>query len=404
MSTPTTIDGWPGGVNNLAPDHALPAGTLRSGVNIDILDDGKVRRRKGLTSILQAAALYGGTSYNGAIHYVEDGALKRLDGDATVTLREGLAHHPMAFLELNGDLYYSNGADTGLLREGADLPWGVECASGPPTLGLISGAIQAGTYLCVCTYARTDGEEGGCARASVIASAVGQGIVITPPLPIGADLEWVNIYLTAPDDDVFRFVGRVGIGQTLSLLTQPQRGRELRTRYLQPMPPATSLCAYNGRIYGASGRVLWCSEPLFYGQCNVVKNFLLFADDISAVVAHDDGIYVGSDVLYFLAGAGLGEFQLRQTMPCQLAAHSVTGIPDSQDSLVLSTRGLLRLMAGGSVKQFNENVMPSPAIEGSTFVREQDGLSQYIGVATKTAGVSSFVATDYMEAEIIRRS
>ena len=49
---PVVIRGWPSGMDNIHADHELDAKTLRRAVNADVLDSGKIRRRKGFSPFL----------------------------------------------------------------------------------------------------------------------------------------------------------------------------------------------------------------------------------------------------------------------------------------------------------------------------------------------------------------
>lgn len=395
--------GFPAGANNLAPDHALPRDKYgrvihaRSIVNADVLDDGKLRRRKGFTALVEGASMQGATSYAGAIHYVDGGVLKRIDGAATAVLREGLALRPMNFQALNGDLYFTNGADTGLLRGGDVLSWGVEAVDGPPVITPTVGGLPSGDYQVLCTFVRADGEEGGCGPAALF---TGTGFALVAPTSLVNT--GVNVYVAGPNDDVFRRVGTVLPGAYVVFDSVLAAGPELRTRYLRPMPAGDAVVYYRGRLYVASGNVLWYSDPMFYGLCDVAKNFLLFPGDITALVAGSDGLFVGADQLYQLTGKGPGEFEQSVALTARVAARSSAAFPDGTGELVITDRGLAKLGDDGKVEVFDQTVSTGPATAGASLVREQDGIRQLVGVAYQPAHVSGMAASDYMDAEIIR--
>ncbi len=54
-ANPMSFSGWPSGMDNVHADHELDAKTLRRAVNADVLDSGKIRRRKGFSPLLSGS-------------------------------------------------------------------------------------------------------------------------------------------------------------------------------------------------------------------------------------------------------------------------------------------------------------------------------------------------------------
>lgn len=123
------------GVNTRLPDTGLSipkVGTyLRSGVNVDLTADGKIRRRKGTTSVRAGTACHSLWA-DGSVGYYADGVnLYRIrTGPASTLSRETVRSDLIIGLRLSyavvGDTtYYSNGVNFGMLKAAsASSDWG----------------------------------------------------------------------------------------------------------------------------------------------------------------------------------------------------------------------------------------------------------------------------------------
>ncbi len=134
------------GINNRLPDFALHKDKvgdyLRDAINVDVTDSGHLVRRKAL-SLVQA--LTGAHSLFGE-YLVIDSAIYRITLPAyTQTLVKTLtSNERMAWHELNGDLYYSNGTDTGRIDAAGNwYPWGLPLPA-EPTVATLPGGLPAG--------------------------------------------------------------------------------------------------------------------------------------------------------------------------------------------------------------------------------------------------------------------
>ena len=71
--------GWPSGMDNIHADYELDAKTLRRAVNADVLDSGKIRRRKGFSPFLSEPGAHSlWASSSGAAFFVSGQTLWRL--------------------------------------------------------------------------------------------------------------------------------------------------------------------------------------------------------------------------------------------------------------------------------------------------------------------------------------
>ena len=159
-------------MDNIHADHELDAKTLRRAVNADVLDSGKIRRRKGFSPFLAEPGAHSlWASSSGAAFFVSGQTLWRLFADGTKEAIATLAPNsgPLCYLEVNGRAYFNSAASRGRIDDGlAVVPWGVDVPVSPPLMVQGPGALDAGTYHAVITYVLADGRESGASVSSSI--------------------------------------------------------------------------------------------------------------------------------------------------------------------------------------------------------------------------------------------
>lgn len=162
---------------------------LRDGVNVEIDNTGRLLRRKKAT-LVQALtgphSLYMLDEMNG--YLVRESVLYSITlstySEAVVKLLA--SNDAMSYVEYNGDLYYSNGTDSGRIKAGTVYPIGLTTPD-TPTVSVIGGSLLPGWYQIAVAYTNaTTGEEGGvCASANIEFNTTG-GIRAPPAATTGA--------------------------------------------------------------------------------------------------------------------------------------------------------------------------------------------------------------------------
>lgn len=397
--------GFPKGMNNIAAEFELPEGAARNIVNADVLDSGKVRRRKGYTSLSNTASHSLWTN-DALVLYYSGGALKRWnENDTATSLATGLSDRPVSFTEAGLDIYWSNGVDYGRTDGSTNSPWGVEEPLIAPALASASGALPDGTYQALVTFVTAAGEESAASRASAISITAG-GVTITVPQPADTSAApVVRVYMTPCNDDVFYHIADLDAGVTsLSILTTPSYGQACRTQFLRRFLPCDLIEYYRGRIYGATSNILWHTEPFAFGLYKPSANFIPFRAPIRIVKAVDTGLYVVADRTYFLGGAH-EEFAPREVLPYGAAKNAVARLPRSKDLLWFADCGFVVAGDNGQVKAVQiDNVRPDVYADGAVTVREQDSIHQFVGVLRNPVSSTGVVASDWVEAEVRRKA
>jgi hypothetical protein len=392
---------YPGGVNNRADSYAIPSGQARALINMDVLDDGHVRSRTGYSKTIAGTMILGAVSYDSRLLYVDGTNFKNSSG---TVLRSGLVRGRPHFLEINSTLYVSNGHDSFIVDGGSVRDWVVPNPIHPPALTSISGALPAGSYSFIYTNVSVTGEESGCSVATDITLSADGGIQITLPSSGQSGVTRLRLYATHVNGEVHRLIADTTPGTThyITSLNGLHYGVALSTRYLFPFPACVHLTHYNGRIYGASGNVVWYTEPLRYGLHSPSRNYIPFPEQVTGIFAAADGLYVGSDQIYWLAGSNPDEFKLDVALPCRLAENSISTLPVGQEALCVTERGVATMKKGGIIDVYDDTIAVDPATEGATIYVERDGVTQFVGVGRAPTHTTVATAMDYMDAEIIR--
>jgi hypothetical protein len=403
---PYTVEGWPLGINNLLPDYSLPKEALRDGINIDIFDSGKIQLRKGST---KKVSLIGAHSFwsdpknpRPDISYYVAGttlySLKVVSGVLTsAAIATGLsAGRKVAYLFLNGDVFWSNGVISGRIHNGVNGPWGLETPANLPILTAnVAGSLFPGVYQVALTYRNALGEESGTGPAQTINVPAGGSIVLTGmPIPINTQITQICVYCTPANGEALHKVAVIpSNSSTYTISTLANATTILRTQFLQPMPAGDRIAHLNGIIFVASGSVVYFSEPLRYGLCNLNENFYSYPQDVDEILAVPDeaglrpqeGLYVCADRTYFLLRAGVPEVEQKITLPFGAIRGTGTYMLNSPNVIWFSPRGQVTGGLAGHAKVDTEaQYMPGVMSHGTSIIREQSGLKQIINTVNQS--------------------
>lgn len=399
-------------MNNRLRDAQLPKGALRNAVNVNIGSDGTPTRREGYEQLATGVyhSVWGeGMDWglgvkNDALMLIEISASGAL---TETTLRTGLtAGRRMAYVLVNGVAYYSNGVVTGRVENGVNLPWGVEHASPPAASALSYGGMAAGRYQVAITYVFASGEEGGTSRAAAVNVSAGGGIQLSAiPQPVSSSVTGIRVYVTPPNSDRFYEYGTLSVGVTsVALAASTTLGQELATWGLHPAPAGDVLELHLGSIAIASGPYLWFTEPLHYGQYRP-ETVYVFRDDISLIASLSrNALAVAADIHYVLSGSDVRALALDESYECRAVRGTLVKTPDGQRAWLAQGRGMMFSNgAGGFAPRIADAVYLEEATEGAAMFREVEG-QQFMVATLHDGAASAAVATDYFDAEVIRRS
>ena len=170
----------------------------------------------------------------------------------------------------------------------------------------------------------------------------------------------------------------------------------IRGKLLGAPPYANYLTYYNGRIYLATGNMVWATEYFLYNFVDKTKGFFQFEGEVTMLMAVMDGIYVGTtEGLWFLAGGSFAEMKRLRVMdspvipgsavlipaelanPPQVGTEAVT--PMEVSVAFMTTRGFCVGEDGGKASNLTENKVFFPVSKrAAAFFRRQDGRNHYV--------------------------
>lgn len=399
---------WPKGMNNRASEFEIEDGEVRYAVNVDFTNSGRIRRRLGYTPILEAARCRSVFAYDSTFLFVMGVDLYRGLPPNHSVFRAGVGAVDMSYVEVNSEIYYSNGSITGKIdTDGVSRPWGIPAPNPVPVVTATAiGSMHAGGYTVSVSYVDDRGEESGVAVCPAVTVPQGGGVqlsnIATSPDPT---VTGVNIYMTKNNGDEGYLIRTLPNGTASYFIAAPvAQLRAIQTDVMDPFPACTNLRHFNGRIYGVDGNVIWYTDALRYGLTRMRSNFLLFADEVDMFEPSVDGLYVAhGGKTWWIEGKNPDDFKSAAVvLPCGAVRGTGVAVENSRDMAWFSPRGWIVGKPGGKVEQITEARVVVPSYtRGASLFREQRGIRQLINtVAGKTD--SNFVSSDFADAETVR--
>jgi hypothetical protein len=147
----SVIVGQFAGIKNTATPERLGANDLERAVNVDIDNEGQVRRRRGYRRLLTGDFHSVWTAPDGRTFVVRDGQLVLLRPDLTTVPLAAGGRHPISYLAVGDTIYFSSRSVSGkILPDLTVAPWGQTGGDGQwlspvvrptDTLGEVQGRI-----------------------------------------------------------------------------------------------------------------------------------------------------------------------------------------------------------------------------------------------------------------------
>ena len=398
------------GLNNRLPDFALHKDKvgdyLRDAINVDVTDSGHLVRRKAL-SLVQA--LTGAHSLFGE-YLVIDSAIYRitLPTYSQTLVKTLTSNAKMAWHELNGDLYYSNGTDTGRIDASGNLtPWGLPLPA-EPTVATLPGGLPAGYYQVAVSYARYSGgtavanllEEGGVSPSNNYELTSDGALRVTlPAATVGAT--HINVYVSTQNGSIPMLQAVVPVGTATVDVTVLTMGRDAVQRFEEPLPAGHRVFSFNGRLCCLSGDTLYYGLPYKPGYYDSVAGRIQFPATVSVAIGNQSGIYVAADKTYFIAGADLdGEVVLRDVLPYGAVPGTEFVLPNKENMVVgwFGVKGVVLADFQGQVSPLMaDTVDQTPPASGFSTVFESGGYRRVVscGWCVNTANGAATRYADY---------
>ena len=373
------------GINNRVPDTALRVATsqlngqhLKDAVDVDIDNSGNCRSR--LTETLVQAmsgahSVFMITDTTGLV--VRDSVLYAITlptySETIVKLLS--VNTTMNYEMFNGDVYCSNGVDSGRVASNVWYPWGMQTPD-EPVVAIIGGSLDPANYQVSVSYRNNvTGEEGGISQSNqVTLSSIG-GIRVTLPSAV-AGATHVCVYISGPNGGVGYFSTAVPVGASTYDIVAQSSGYKAPQRYEAPLPPGKPFMS-NGRLCTISGSKVYIGLAFRLGYYEPSRGYISFPTDVTHAVENMGGTYIctATETHWFPGDLGNVEGVVQEPLP--FGAVSGTGFVHPKQPVVgwFSSRGFVLGDASGQVSaKMSENVELTAPQNGVSAVCENEFL------------------------------
>lgn len=397
MAKPVVLTSFAGIRNTLPPErlHVLPdrdngSTDLVDAVNVDLDNSGQVGRRAG-TTLVRAGAAHSIWSQGDMCVFVSGTSLMRLYPDySSEVLAVGLVSGARVnYVEVNGRLYWSSATQSGVVADGRGRSWGMDIPL-PPGLAVIGGQLTPGQYQCVITHVRNDSQESGAALPSVIKLTADGGIRVTWPTPPNP-VEWVRVYLSAPDGTVLYLADEVQATDQYTEITACAFALPLNTQWMDKPPPGQGLAYANGRVYIAVGVHIFGTTELGYEYVDLRDYLPLDGTRVRLIAGVEGGLFAATEhAAYFLRGKTFDSMEMVivatsggiEGSVAYVDGRTATGIPEMAGKrCVLFATGdgvLLGLPDGTVMNLTRERYRFERAPSAAAGFHENDQLNSYL--------------------------
>lgn len=377
------------GLNNVSDPLTLALGHLATADNIDITDAGKPTPRAGY-DLTAAGAVTGayGTLDHQRMFYVIDGNLTAMDG--AVVIATDLAGDRMHWAEFNGQIYYSNGTDYGIVDSNNVLRAWAWTVPGMPTLAAVTGNLPPGKYDVCCTYVFEDGRETGSGIVASLEIGEGQALQISN-IP-QADGMTTLVYIAPANSTVFQLAYRGRTGAAVWNHGPNALGRNLTTFGLDPVPPGDVIQFWGGRMYVAQFfpsqlqpmSAIWKSLSLTPHLFDMSTDMAAVSGEVLMMAPTPGALLIGTDTdIYALNNDGLVTLATYGVVPgCCWAMDDED--PDKR-VLFWTQRGLCRGMPFENLMA--DRVSVAPGLSAGAAVIAKGGQKRFV-VALHEGGIS----------------
>lgn len=374
------------GLNTVTDPLRLGLAWLTQADNIDITETGAIKKRSGYVKTLPGAITSAYSTLDFSRCFVVDGGtLKAMTGPAAAVSLLAVGDAPMHFTEVNGQVFFNNGTDSGIINpDNAVLDWAWPIPAAP-ALSVVTGNLPAGLYRACCTFILPDGRETGASDFTELTLPEGGALLVSSIAQSPGCT--TRLYIAPADSTVFQ-MAFADAPTTVTWSSLPDAlGVDLLNDGMEPLPEGVGIVQHwQGCIYAAqhmaqaNQTVIWFSQPLGFHLFNLSSDFILVPGRVTMLAPHDGALVIGTETrIHAYDGVKL----------VQLAAYGVTpGQHWSADEgriLFWSTRGLCAALP--FVNLTERQVSLAPGVSAGGALVHQDGRKRYL-VSLQSGGTA----------------
>jgi hypothetical protein len=330
-----------------------------------------------------------------------------------VLIRSNVGLEEISFEEVDDNIFYLSTSILGGIYNGKSTTWGINKNTLSPSLTRVQGTLPKGTYQVNFTYLSKYGLESGAGVASVITVPDNSGISLSiPSIHINPDVVGARVYCSSSDGTELYFITRLILGDSYTI-SSVDNTRPFRHFNLDAPPKGSIVRFYRGRLYVASGNILYYSEPFAYNHFDIGYNYIEFPNTIDEVLPVEDGLWVCSDRIYYLTGDSPDNFKRIVKEYIKVVKGTATrfsgsylhldNTPVGYKWLVTTDLGILALFNQGLIINLTaSNLSVVRADKGASIFLQSNGNNQYISILKQNDKSNNSVMGDMVEATIVR--
>lgn len=370
-----------GGIDNVLLPEKTPPNFLKRADNVNIDKQGGITKRQGYS--LVSSGDYNSLYADDRCFVSKNGDLVEvLQDDSEVVLKSNVGSD-LDFLLLDGVYYFVSPTTTGKIVGNTVKPFGIPQVLIMPTLSYTTGSLVAGTYQVAYTYVDSAGLEGGTIAAAQITVPDNSSVLISNIQTNGYK---VRVYASNGGSQMYKLGDTTNTSYSFSSVDKLVT--PLRTFNISDAPKGQLIGYHKGRVYIAQGNALFYSEAQKPDKFHL-EHYLLFPAPITALMPVEDGIWVGSDALYFLAGVVPKQMTRETKSSAKCIAGSSVKVPGEYIGegiagyhwMVTTTHGVLILSIQGQMQAATKQHVDMGNSDGAAAVHvQQQGMNQYLSL------------------------
>lgn len=377
------------GVVNTRSRKDVGLSALVDGTNVYISDTKKITRRDGY-SLYRSGNVQSAFGCGDSLYVVDNGSLYRsFSATENVLVASGFLGTNYSWDDINGDAYFVNGIEAGIVRGGELLPWRltlpqitrlevVSTRALPDTVLNVGKSYTNATFRVCATYETADGRESAPGEiVEIVSSPLTNLLRVTVPTGYAR----TNVYCTEADGTLYRLVASTtGTVVTFNPLVG---GRELTTLHKSSLPVGVTHIAFASVVCFAARylpdsdeTVVWMSEPFGYHLWDEAEGFFVVKGELGVLLSNNKGLLVGTTEAVYQYGL---DGQLEELCDYGVVPGSCGDTDAEGVAYFWTTRGICKAMPFENLTEKDVS-MPAGARAVSLFAYV-NGMQQFITVA-----------------------
>lgn len=392
-----TFEGWKGGLDNIHRPNSLSPDNLVDAYNVDFDDNGKIRTREGLVNKLEGN--YGDMFvFNKRLYVTKDGELLSYDENySDERFIDNIdPHYKMYFLELLGNLYFSNSINTGIIDSNHTLTnWEIDSGIiAPIAFAQNGGQLPKGTYLIAYSYLYGQYETGLSPIETVVVDSDNSKITVS--VPQEDKITGANIYLQLGTQ---LHLMATGFTATITEFTHNQ-GKMAKGEILRALPKMNNLGYFHGRIFGTVNERIYFSEPFDYRQYNPKTNsFSLDNSEVICLLTLENSILACTkSAIYSISGEPLS-FTIDKLYDIKMVEGTLFKHERKDIHGFLTDAGVFTISSDGQTTNISETSVEfsDNYTNGASMFRMKDGIISVIFSLEQTGDPSEYESEEYIK-------